>query len=83
MKGCTFTTIIFIVCLGNIPVISNTVTENLSENDPTENSDDQADEYELTDNSFQSNSKEDNLYAPSTSHTNKHTNKKKNVHQFF
>lgn len=78
MKGGILTTTIFIVCLGNIPVTLNTVMENLSENNPAENSDDQtADEYELTDDSFQSNSKEDNLYAPSTSRANTHTSNKK------
>jgi len=65
------------VFLGNIPVTSNTVIENGSEND-FENSDDQAaDEYELTDESYQSNSKEDNLYSPSTSSANTYNIKKK------
>lgn len=63
--------------LGNVPVTSNTVMENLSEND-LENSDDQAaDECELADECYQSNSMEHNLYSPSTSSANAYKNNKK------
>lgn len=62
MKCCKFNKTILIVILVNIPVTSNTVMENQSEND-LENSDDQAaDEYELAE-SYQSSSNEDNLYS--------------------
>lgn len=71
MKCCTY----FIPTI--LIVTSNTVNENLSEND-FENSDDQAaEEYELADESYQSNSKEDNLYSPSISSANINKNKKK------